>query len=230
MGGFYRGFMALPRGARVAFGDASLRRWLIAPVVLAAVLLVAVIATGAWYLARRVDGAVATLEVVGAMLLGCVGAVLLALEPFGGSLSDRAEEIASCTTLPPTPVVQRVADAVRGIGHFCAGLIAYALVAGALLLGTVVLPWLAPLFTLVHVLQTALFVAFNAFDPALSRRRLGFGEKWRWVGTEHRAQALGLGTATTLFLAVPVVGLLASPLSIVAAALLVTETEAAARP
>jgi uncharacterized protein involved in cysteine biosynthesis len=222
---FFRGVASLGRGAQLAFGDRALRRWVLMPFFLAVALVAALIVFGIVYAVRRDIGHNAFSVIVGAIAFSVVayfGALFFAIAPFAGVLSARAETLALGAAPLAVPLRHAVAEAARGLGHTLLGFTLYVTTSLMLVVAHVFLPMLAPLIWIAGLLQTALFVAYDFFDPTLSRRVRGFGDKWRYIAA-HRAEALGFGAATAILLAIPIVGLLVPPVAVVAATLLVIE-------
>jgi CysZ protein len=223
---FVSGVAALPRGARLAFGDRTLRRWVLMPFFLTLALLAVMGAAFIAYLSN-VKGSHAQLAALVGMVAAVVGAylaaLLLSIAPFGGVMSRRAELLVSGGARADEHGF--FMEALHGIGQAILILGLYLGVSFALLVAQAAVPVLAPLWVVAGLVQTALFVAYDFYDPLLSRRGRSFVEKWRYLGA-RRAEALGFGAATALLLAVPGVGLFVPPVAVVAATLLAVEAEA----
>jgi uncharacterized protein involved in cysteine biosynthesis len=231
---FFQGFAALPKALPVVFDDARLRRLTLAPALLSLVLsVVSAIAMFRWghLLMERYSAGHGTiiavllwialaLAVAAAAWVAWLCAGVIATAPFADRLAERAEELAGAPPLPPQPLMQ----SARGIVHTVLAVVIYAALAVPLFLLHVVIPPLSPVTAVVGLLLTAQFLAYDIFDPALSRRGRSFEEKWRFL-REHRAEVLGLGVAAALGSAVPLFGVIVPALAIVAASRLFVKIE-----
>jgi uncharacterized protein involved in cysteine biosynthesis len=239
MGRFFHGFAQLGSALGMAFGDKKLRRLTLAPAALS--LVVTLLSAGALFRyglglverQRAGHGAfVAALLWVALMLavaaatwLAWLCAGLVAVAPFADALSERAAELAGGRAPAPRRLGESLRHMVRGLGHTLLSLGAYLALPLPLFAAHVVVPVVAPATALLGLLLTAQFLAYDIFDPALSRHGRSYAEKWLFL-RRHRAETLGLGLAAALASAVPLVGLLAPPLAIVAAGRLFVELDA----
>jgi uncharacterized protein involved in cysteine biosynthesis len=225
-----RGFTALFRALPMIFGDRRLLALFILPAVIT---LVASFAAGfemlywgqKWYGRWHLGGIGSALAFV-VVLVASLAATwlayllvgLIATAPFGDAISERAEELAG-TPRPPRRPFHYV---FISLFHTLALVALYLAIAIPLFLVNWLAPVAAPVAALIGLLVTAFFFAWDAFDPALSRRGRSFAEKWRFFG-EHRAETLGLGLAATLASAIPFAGVIVPPLAVAAAARLFAE-------
>ncbi len=68
-------------------------------------------------------------------------------------------------------------------------------------------------------LFTAFFLAHQTMDGAMSRQKMSFSAKMAWL-FDHLAEVMGLGTAATLMLAIPLVNVVGLTIAITAGTLL----------
>jgi uncharacterized protein involved in cysteine biosynthesis len=229
--GFFRGFAALFRALPLAFEDRRLLRLTVAPAALALVL-TALSAFGVYHYSHLLMGRYQAgegwlirtllwiglvLAVVAATWLGWLLSSVVATAPFAEALAARSEELAGAAPLPSQKLLASAAQSLRGIGHTLLAVALYVALVVPLFFLQLFVTVLAPVTAVVGLLITAHFLAYDLFDPSLSRRGLSFGEKWRYLG-EHRGETLGLGLAAALAAAVPLLGVLVMPLGTVAAA------------
>ena len=145
---------------------------------------------------------------------------LIATAPFADAISERAETLAGTAPPPKRPF----SYVFVGLFHTLALIALYLCIAIPLFFVSSLVPVLSPVTAIVGFVTTALFFAWDAFDPALSRRGRSLSEKWRFF-TEHLQEMLGLGVAATLATVIPWAGVLVPPLAIAAAARLYHELE-----
>jgi uncharacterized protein involved in cysteine biosynthesis len=218
MGSFARGFTALFRALPLAFEDRRLLRLTVAPAALALVLTFASAAAVYHYSHLLVVRSawmwiVVVLAVAAGLWVGWVLSCMVATAPFAEALSARASELAGAPAPPPQPWH----NALVGMGHTLLSVLIYALIATLLLVAQWIIPVLAPFTAVAGLLATAQFLAYDLYDPTLSRRGASFAEKWRYLAA-HRGETLGLGLAAALGIAVPFLGILVVPLGTIAAA------------
>jgi uncharacterized protein involved in cysteine biosynthesis len=218
MGSFVRGFASLFRALPLAFEDARLLRLTVAPAALALGLTALSAATVFHYSHLLVARSawmwiVVVFAVVAALWVGWIVSCLLATAPFGEALSERTAELCGAAPLPRQPWK----NALRGLGHTLLSISIYAFIAVPLFVVQWLVPAIAPVAAAAGLFVTAQFLAYDLYDPTLSRRGASFAEKWRYLA-DHRGETLGLGLAATLASAVPLVGILVVPLGTVAAA------------
>jgi uncharacterized protein involved in cysteine biosynthesis len=233
---FFTGMRFFGRGWSVAFGRGELVPFVLLPGLLAIAL---TLGGAVWtrhaasaFVARHTAGHGALVGVlvwiaVQAFVLATgyvfyVVSCLVATAPFAGALSVRAEAFASGAPVAKEGFGAALSASLRGAGHTLLGAILYL----GLSLPLFVLQWialpLAPLFWLAGLVLSALFFAFDGFNEPLHRRAAGFGAKWRFV-LAHGAESLGFGTAVALLMAIPLVNLIVTPVSVVGGTLLYVE-------
>ena len=157
---------------------------------------------------------------------------VVAAAPFAGPLSKRTERLVrgEAPAEQPSQASARPAirqsqemleevgllrDLVTSLVHVILQLIVYLSVTGTLLVAHFLMPPLAPVTVALGLVATALFLAWDAWDPPLSRRGAGFARKWGYVA-RHLPEALGFGGVVALLLAVPGLGLIVPPVAAVA--------------
>lgn len=235
---FFRGAGYLGRGFSFVRQHRALWPWVAAPSLLTG--LVTVLgAFGAHHWARAfIDrhtaghGAIWTailtflmyVFVAGVAYVAFLVTSMVATAPFAGTLSEKAEKLARGDA--PTqhgfgPVVR---EAVRSTLHTIVSLTLYLTLAVLLFLLQFFASVLAPLIWVASLALSGTFLAYDAFDPPLSRRDAGFGRKWAYVG-EHAAEALGFGVVVALLIAVPLVNLFVPAVAAVGGTLLFLDLE-----
>ena len=226
VGRFTQGAAALPQALGFVLARPSLWPLVLAPSLLtAAVVIVAgeeALRWGAGFLHQHVAHAGGLLSaLVVAALFVFVAAVaylafvvigFLAAAPFAGPLSRRTERIICGESRDE---VGLLSDLFTSVVHVVLQLIVYVSVTGTLLVAHLLVPPIAPVTVALGLVATALFLAWDAWDPPLSRRGTGFARKWSYVG-RHLPEALGFGGVVALLLAVPGLGLIVPPVAAVA--------------
>src|SRR5207237_5372681 len=119
--------------------------------------------------------------VAAAMWLGWILSCIVATAPFGEALAERTAELCGAAPLPPRPW----SHALRGLGHTLLSILIYAGIAVPLFVGQWIVPAIAPFAAAAGLLVTAQFLAYDLYDPTLSRRGASFAEKWRYLA-DHR--------------------------------------------
>lgn len=152
-------------------------------------------------------GAVFAVGLVAALFFGMVAALSA---PVGNMLSGEAEAERAGQEPPSLTLAQEVVEAGRSIVHAVLRLAAY--FAGVAILGAVSL--ILPPATIITVplsfVWTGAYMAYDLLDPTLSRRRMGFAEKWQFLRT-HRDACVGLVLLTMGVLLIPLANLLLWP-------------------
>jgi CysZ protein len=157
-----------------------------------------------------------------AVVCWVIGRILAS--PFYDVVAGRIEEIETGRSPAPVDWATVRDDVVRGALHSAFGLAIYLTVLVFLFLLNVI-PFVGSAVSAVlSVPVTIAFVAREVFDIPLSRRRLGFGQKLRWLWT-HRPAVAGLGAVTALALLVPLANLVVLPIAVVAAVRIVVAVE-----
>jgi len=235
---FFTGLLSPLRGLVFLAGRPKLWPWVLGPVV---ILVLALVPTALWSW-ERVPVLLATYfglpppiellqaiwllaaYVIALLVFVCLAVVEWALvgalaRPLFGAIAERIEAEVLGIDLDYSDLQSLLTDAALALGHSALALGLYATGSAALLvlaLVPVVGELLAPLL---EVLLTAAYLARELLDGPLGRRRLSFAAKLRYLD-DHRAEALGLGVATMVLIAVPVLDLAALPAAVVGATLL----------
>ncbi len=202
--GFFRGFWAPFRGAAF-ISKHRLWGYVALPVVLNVVLAVMTTTVGVRLVRHRlgadwVASSPVTAWVVLAVLSALVGLLLFILlqpivgAPFIDALTEKVEAI----VLGRAPRVGLVAAAWEAIRH---GLLKFLLYGVALAIA-LALSAVSGVGGIVGFAVYALFLAYDAFEYPMARRRISFGGKWRYIAL-HPAQTLGYCLGASLLYAIP---------------------------
>lgn len=152
-------------------------------------------------------GALFSLGLIAALFFGVIAALSA---PVGNLLSGQAEAERAGEEPPSLTMAQEIIEAGRSIAHAVWRLAAY--FAGVAILGALSL--LIPPATLITVplsfVWTGAYMAYDLLDPTLSRRRMGFAEKWQFLRA-HRDACTGLVLVTMGVLLIPFANLLLWP-------------------
>lgn len=159
-------------------------------------------AIGAWFVR-----ALATI----AVLFVTPWLVMLVGLPLCGPLAERADELLG----GPLGEGSLIGDITSSI-HSTVGMTLLGLVGGVVLFLLGLIPGLA-VFTAPFAVfvWTPLFLAFDLYDPALSRRRFGLRRKLGAV-TSSPVSAISVGLVGTALLAIPIVNLIGLPIAVLA--------------
>ncbi len=236
---FSDGAGAFARGWRIVLAHPQLLPWLIMPFVLNLIIYVALVVvcvvyfkgsvdeffsdrtawywtwTGAKYLSWLVYAVVLLFAVIFTFVP--VGIVISA--PFNEVLSQKTEAI----VFPEAPAA---GGGVRGLAVDVGLAVWHALLRSPiwLVLFILTLPLrLVPVAGQIVMGYVDLrFLAWDGLDYALARRRMGFFEKWRFLG-RHRARTLGLGAVAYVLILVPLTALFVFPMLALSGTLLYCE-------
>ncbi len=221
------------RGARIVAGHPQLWGYVLAPVVLMAAAFVLGSAFILWFVPfvtglLWVPGpdtqpttvflywtALWTVRIVlvGALLLSLYLTAGLVATPFNDRLSDQVERRILRTTDEEVLFRQFVRDLMWSVAHSALSLTVYLLVMGLLLLLNL-LPGIGSAVSfVVGALVSAMFFARESMDGSMSRRRMGYFEKWR-VLAHVWPYALGFGAVVSVAMWVPLLNFLVLPMSV----------------
>jgi CysZ protein len=214
--------------------------WIVAPFLLTLVLFGGLALLVQGILARWIDhlGWSSTIASV-ALVVGWVAYVALATlvllplvgllsGPFLESLSEEVEARVTGRPAPPWSFRRFGRDLALSLGHALRRIAGYVLVLVVLFVLSLV-PVLGVLVSLSGGLYLAArCAAWDAFDTVLARRGWSYAQKQDFLA-KHRATSLGLGAATVVVMAFPVLGAVAVSLAAVGATLFVVEGEAERR-
>lgn len=157
---------------------------------------------GAWFVRALVTIAVLFVTPWLVMLVGL---------PLCGPLAEKADELLGGAGSGAGLIRELAASAKTTVGMTLVGIAGGI---GLFFLGLI--PGLAVFTTPFTVfVWTPLFLAFDLFDPVLSRRRFGFRRKVRAV-LGSPISALSVGLVATALLAIPLVNLLGLPIAVLA--------------
>ena len=221
---FVRGAVDALRGASFLLLRPRLWKWIIAPALVALVLLVVVVGwlvglagpplaalvgvlPGSWGEAL-VRGAVTILTVL-ASLSVFVGLASLIAAPFNEMLSEAIEAEVTGKPGPPFRVHTFLWELVVGMAHAIRRVVVYLVTMAALLVATLVVPVVgAYLWTIGGAYVTARFASYDACDAVWARKHWRYRDKVAYLRV-HRGRTLGLGAVIAALLIVPFVNLVA---------------------
>lgn len=200
-------------------------KWILAPAIVAALLLVAVISGLLGLLSGPIAALAAFLpgswaDNVLTLLAGVVLAVLsvtifisvaaLIAGPFNEMLSEAIEENETGVPGESFRVLRFLRDVVVGIAHAARRVAVYVFVMILLLVLGVAVPVVGSIAaTILGAIATARFASYDAYDAVFARRRMRYRDKVAYLRT-NRWRTFGLGAVVAGFLIVPglnVVGL-----------------------
>jgi uncharacterized protein involved in cysteine biosynthesis len=206
------------------------REGLLHLVIVPVLLNVALAVGSAWAAARYWHQEVAHRQVGSPFLEGllmvvatAIGAIVLFIlfQPILGAVfNDYLAERVERKVAGEVPKVSFFASSGRALVHGILKLFFYGL---ALVVG-MLLTALTGIGALVGVALGGLFLAYDGFDFPLSRRKVGFGAKWRYLAL-HPGQTIGYGLGATALYFVPLALVVAPPFAAAGATLLYLETE-----
>jgi uncharacterized protein involved in cysteine biosynthesis len=203
-------------------------RYLFVPVLLNLALAVGAVWVAAVFWRQEATQSLATHPVLAwvglVVVVALSGVVLLvALQPLLGAIfNDRLSERVEVRIRGSVPKVPFFASSGRALVHGLLKLVFYAL---ALVMGFVLSIPSAGIGALVGIALGALFLAYDGFDYPLSRRGLGFGAKWAYLGL-HPGLTLGYGLGATVLYLIPAAFVVAPPFAAVGATLAFLDDEA----
>ena len=145
--------------------------------------------------------------------------------PFNDLLSERTEQLAYGTKPPPFSVGYVLKSLGKTVAHEVAKMGIYVAVMAPILLLSVVVTLLSPVFAVIGFYFTAVFFAYDFIDFSMARRLWSFSRKWGAL-KQNRALTLGFGAALAGALLIPVFGLLCVPMSAVGGTLLFCDLDA----
>lgn len=229
---FLTGVSYIPGGADFLIRNPRLWPVALAPLVVAAVLLMIGIFSGAFWAGRLEQslfgGALRTIPVwlsfivviglwAGSLAAGAIIALAIAfalLGPLFEKLSEKVEEILGIHMRRSKGLKWEILQSLKTSAYFALG------APVAILLGLI--PFLGPPLALAF---TGHRVAFQNTDSVLLRRGMGFTQR-REFHARFRAETLGFGVAAVLLF--PVINVFAVPVFVVAATRLVNDLEGVA--
>jgi CysZ protein len=228
------------RGAAYLARHPRLWRWVVAPAVVAAVLLVvavgsilsalgppiaavAAVLPGSW--ADNVLRLVAAIALAIASVSIFISLAALIAAPFNEELSEAIEEQVTGVPGPRFSLWRFLVDLLIGIAHAARRVFVYVVVMGALLVLGVAVPVIGTvLATALGAIATARFASYDAFDAVWARRRHPYRAKVAYL-REHRWRTLGMGAVVAVLLVVPGLNLVGLAIGASAATLRVLEQD-----
>lgn len=239
--GVYDGF----RGAAYLLAHPRLWGWVLAPAVVAGIVLVLAVGGLVTWLSAPLAAVAAFLpghwgENVMKLLVGLAGTVLsitifisfaaLIAGPFNEELSESLEEHETGVAPPKWRLGRFLWDLAVGLVHSARRAFAYLLVIVALLIVGVAVPVAGTIAAAVlGFIATARFASYDAYDAVFARRRFKYRAKLAYL-REHRWRTLGLGAVVALPLLVPGVNILGLAIGATAATLRMIDQRDDAKP
>lgn len=228
------------RGAAYLAAHPRLWKWVVAPAIVAAVLLIVVVGAilsalsvpiatlsellpGSWAdnvlrLAAGVALAIASVSIFIAL------AALIAA-PFNEELSESIEEHETGVPGPRFSIVRFLGDLAIGMAHAARRVVIYVVVMGALLVVGLAVPVVGTIAaSVLGGIATARFASYDAFDAIWARRRLRYRAKTEYLRA-NRWRTLGMGAVVAVMLVVPGLNLIGLAVGATAATLRVIEQE-----
>lgn len=206
------------RGALYLITHPRLWKFVLAPLVVAAMLFVIAIGSTLGLLSGPIAALAAflpgswadnVLELLAGVVLFLASAVIfvsvaaLIAGPFNEMLSESLEEHETGAASPPFRLPGFLRDLVVGIIHAARRVAVYvAVMIGLLVLGVAVPVVGTIAATVLGAIATARFASYDAYDAVWSRRRLRYRDKMAYMRA-HRWRTLGLGAAVSVLVIVP---------------------------
>jgi CysZ protein len=222
------------RGAIYLAARPRLWKWVFAPAVVAAVILIVAIGWILGLLSAPIAALAAYLPGAWAdnvlrLLAGVVLAVLsvtifislaaLIAAPFNEMLSEAIEERETGVPSPKFRVLRFLGDVALGIAHAARRVSVYVVIMLGLLVLGVAVPVVGTLVAAaLGGIATARFASYDAYDAVWARRRLRYRDKVGYLRA-HRWRTLGLGAVVACVLIVPGLNVLGLSIGATAATL-----------
>jgi uncharacterized protein involved in cysteine biosynthesis len=206
------------RGAAYLATHPRLWIWVIAPALVAAILLITVIGGSLWALSAPIAAIAAylpghwadnVLELIAGVILAIasvsifISVAALIAGPFNEELSESIEEHETGVPAPRFRFGRFLADLAIGIIHAARRVFVYLFVMGGLLVIGVVVPGIGTTAAAVlGFIATAQFASYDAYDAIWSRRHYRYKQKTKYLD-DNRWRTLGLGAVVSVPLVVP---------------------------
>jgi uncharacterized protein involved in cysteine biosynthesis len=245
IGELVRGAYDGVRGAAYLAARPRLWVWILAPMVLAGVILVATVGSVLGLLSAPIAGIAAylpgswadnVLKLVAGVLLTIasfsifISLAALIAAPFNEELSESIEERETGVPGPKFRIGRFLVDLVIGIAHAARRVLVYLVVMGLLLVVGIAVPVVGTTISMVlGAIATARFASYDAFDAVWARRRSKYRAKVEYLRT-HRWRTLGMGGIVAVPLIVPGLNVIALAIGATAATLRVLDQDRATRP
>jgi CysZ protein len=224
---FFIGARDATRGAAFLAARPRLWGWIVAPALLALVILVAVICVAVGWAGEAIDwivgflpdslerwiaGALTAVLVVALAFAGYVvflGLAAIVAAPFNEMLSEAVEREVTGVEPPPFSPLVLLRDIALGIVHGARRVMVYLFTVAALFAVALIVPIAGPIVAAVlGTIVTARFAAYDAFDAVAARKGWAYGAKLQYLRV-HRGRSYGLGAAVAALAAVPGLNLVA---------------------
>lgn len=212
------------RGAAYLIGHPRLWGWVLAPAIVIALVLVALIGGIVGMLSAPIATVAAVLpghfaenllKIAATIVLAIasyslfISAAAVIAGPFNEMLSESIEEHETGEPSPKFSLLRFVADAAVGMLHAIRRVVVYLFVILALLVLGLVVPVVGSIAaTVLGAIATARFASYDAYDAVWARRRLRYRQKMAFLRA-HRWRTLGLGAVVAGILLVPGLNLVA---------------------
>jgi CysZ protein len=206
------------RGAAYLARHPRLWVWVIAPMVLAAIILIVTVGSILGLLSAPIAGIAAylpgawadnVLKLVAGVLLTIasfsifISVAALVAAPFNEELSESIEEKETGVPGPKFRFFRFLVDLVIGMLHAARRVFIYLVVMGALLVVGIAVPVVGTIVaTVLGAIATARFASYDAFDAVWARKRRKYRDKVTYL-REHRFRTLGMGGVVAVLLVVP---------------------------
>jgi CysZ protein len=206
------------RGAAYLARHPRLWVWVLAPMVLAVVILAVTVGSVLGLLSAPIAGLAAylpgawadnVLKLVAGVLLTIasfsifISVAALVAAPFNEELSESIEEKETGVPGPRFRLFRFLVDLVVGILHAARRVFIYLVVMGALLVVGIAVPVVGTIVaTVLGAIATARFASYDAFDAVWARKRRKYRDKVAYL-REHRFRTLGMGGVVAVLLVVP---------------------------
>lgn len=230
------------RGAAYLARHPRLWVWVLAPMLIAALILAVAIGSILSVLGAPIASIAAVvpgnwadnvLELVAGVLLAIasfsifISVAALIAAPFNEELSEAIEERETGVPGPRFRIGRFLVDLVVGMIHAARRVFVYLVVMGGLLLLGLVVPVIGTtVATVLGAIATARFASYDAFDAVWARRRWKYRAKVDYLRA-NRWRTLGMGGVVALPLVVPGLNLIALAIGATSATLRVVEQDRA---
>lgn len=241
-----RGVFDALRGAAYLVTHPRTWKFVIAPAIVAAVLLIVAIGSVLTLLSGPIAALAAylpgswadnVLQLLAGVVLAIASVVIfvsvasMIAGPFNEMLSEAIEEHETGATSPPFRLVPFLRDLVVGLAHAARRVAVYLVVMIALLVAGIAIPVVGSVIALLlGAIATARFASYDAYDAVWSRHRLRYRDKVSYMRND-RWRTLGLGATISILLIVPGLNVLGLAIGATGATLRrVADLRAASRP
>ena len=230
------------RGAAYLAGHPRLWKWILAPALVAVVLLVIAIGwilalVTPWIMALAAyfpgDWADNVLKLIAGVILFFaslsifVSIAALIAAPFNEMLSESIEEKQTGVPGPKFRISRFLIDIAIGIAHAARRVAVYIVVMGCVLILGIAVPVVGTVIAAVlGFIATARFASYDAYDAIWARRRYKYRDKVGYLRA-NRWRTLGMGAVVALLLLIPGLNVVGLSIGATAATLRIVESERA---